>query len=124
MRLVRTTCIAALALAAAALGLCATTQPALAQGSYPNKPITLVVPYPAGGLSDVIARSLNTLLANNTDGWVLQDAVAINTRGQIVARGTSASGSGYALLTPATVPADPYATVPSAPASLAASQLT
>jgi uncharacterized membrane protein len=67
---------------------------------------------------------LNTLLANNTAGWVVQDAVAINTSGQIVVRATSASGgSGYALLTPTTAPLDPYATLPSAPASLAASQV-
>jgi hypothetical protein len=63
---------------------------------------------------------LNTLLANNTAGWVMEDAVAINAGGQIVA----STGSGYVLLTPVTAPADPYATVPSAPASLAASQLT
>lgn len=67
---------------------------------------------------------LNTLLANNTAGWVLEDAVAINAGGQIVARGASASGSGYVLLTPVSAPSDPYATVPSAPASLAASQVT
>jgi hypothetical protein len=67
---------------------------------------------------------LNTLLANNTAGWVLEEALAINAGGQIVARGSSANGSGYALLTPVTAPADPYATVPAAPASLAASQVT
>lgn len=67
---------------------------------------------------------LNTLLAQNTDGWVLNEAVAINAGGQIVARGASATGSGYALLTPVTAPFDPYATVPSAPAALAASQVT
>jgi hypothetical protein len=67
---------------------------------------------------------LNTLLTNNTAGWVVQDAVAINTSGQIVVRATSTSGSGYALLTPTTAPVDPYATLPSAPASLAASQVT
>jgi hypothetical protein len=66
---------------------------------------------------------LNTLLANNSAGWVLQDAVAINAGGQIVARGTSVDGSGYALLSPVSAPADPYATAPSAPASLAASQV-
>lgn len=66
---------------------------------------------------------LNGLLANNTAGWVLQDAVAINAGGQIVARGVSPSGSGYALLTPVSPPADPYVTLPSAPASLALSQV-
>ena len=68
---------------------------------------------------------LNTLLANNTGGWLLQEAVAINTSGQIVARGYSGGGgSGYVLLTPVSAPANPYATLPSAPASLAAYGLT
>lgn len=30
---------------------------------FPSKPVALMVPYPAGGVSDVIARSLNTVLA-------------------------------------------------------------
>jgi hypothetical protein len=64
---------------------------------------------------------VNALLANNTAGWVMQDAVAINASGQIIA---TTSSDGYALLTPVTTPVDPYATVPSAPASLATSQLT
>jgi tripartite-type tricarboxylate transporter receptor subunit TctC len=33
--------------------------------SYPSKPITLMVPYPAGGLSDVIARTVNNTLSKN-----------------------------------------------------------
>ncbi len=33
--------------------------------TYPSKPVTLMVPYPAGGLSDVIARTVNTTLAKN-----------------------------------------------------------
>jgi tripartite-type tricarboxylate transporter receptor subunit TctC len=37
---------------------------AIAQ-TYPSKPVTLMVPYPAGGLSDVIARTVNTTLAKN-----------------------------------------------------------
>lgn len=64
--------------------------------------------------------NLNTLLSGNTAGWVLQEALAINASGQIVARGSSASGSGYVLLTPVQAPTDPYAVVPSAPASLMA----
>lgn len=35
---------------------------ALAQ-SFPSKPVTLMVPYPAGGLSDVLARMVNVPLA-------------------------------------------------------------
>lgn len=31
--------------------------------TYPNKPVTLMVPYPPGGLSDVIARKVNQALA-------------------------------------------------------------
>jgi len=34
---------------------------ALAQ-TFPTKPVTLLVPYPAGGLSDVIARTVNSAL--------------------------------------------------------------
>ena len=37
----------------ALLGLCVLAR---AQGEYPRRPITLVVPYAAGGPSDVIAR--------------------------------------------------------------------
>jgi len=34
-----------------------------AQNAFPAKPVTLMVPYPAGGLSDVIARTVNNTLA-------------------------------------------------------------
>ncbi len=49
--------------AALCLSLCAITG-ADAQG-FPTKPVTLMVPYPAGGVSDVIARTLNTTLAKH-----------------------------------------------------------
>lgn len=62
---------------------------------------------------------LNNLLSNNTDGWILTEALAINTAGQIVARGYSPSGSGYVLVTPTQAPTDPYATAPAAPTALA-----
>jgi tripartite-type tricarboxylate transporter receptor subunit TctC len=83
------------ALAAAALwaGLAA------AQGAYPNKPVTLVVPNPPGGLVDTSARILGDTL-----GKVLGQPVVIDNRpggsGNVaysfVAR---APADGYALLT-------------------------
>ena len=33
--------------------------------TYPSKPVSLMVPYPAGGLSDVIARTVNNTLSKN-----------------------------------------------------------
>mgnify|MGYP006288437771 FL=1 len=37
--------------------------PALAQGTFPSKPIRIVVPYPAGGQTDGIARSFGEVLS-------------------------------------------------------------
>jgi len=48
--------------ASALLAGVAITGSALAQ-SFPTKPVTLMVPYPAGGLADAIARAVNTSLA-------------------------------------------------------------
>ena len=45
---------------------------ALAQ-TYPSKPVTLLVPYPAGGVSDVIARTVNTALGKNLGQPVIVD---------------------------------------------------
>ena len=37
----------------------------VAAQTYPSKPVTLMVPYPAVGLSDVIARTVNNTLSKN-----------------------------------------------------------
>lgn len=37
----------------------------LAQAGWPSKPIRIVVPYPPGGSSDIIARSISTLLGES-----------------------------------------------------------
>ena len=36
---------------------------AVSAQTYPSKAVTLLVPYPAGGLSDVIARTVNNTLS-------------------------------------------------------------
>jgi tripartite-type tricarboxylate transporter receptor subunit TctC len=41
--------------------------------NYPSKPVTLLVPYPAGGLSDVIARTVNNTLSKNLGQPVIVD---------------------------------------------------
>jgi tripartite-type tricarboxylate transporter receptor subunit TctC len=39
--------------------------PAFAADAYPSKPVSIMVPYPAGGLSDIIARTVNNALSKN-----------------------------------------------------------
>jgi tripartite-type tricarboxylate transporter receptor subunit TctC len=39
--------------------------------NFPSKPVTLMVPYPAGGVSDVIARTLNNTLSKHLGQPVL-----------------------------------------------------
>ena len=48
--------LAALAATAATVALPFMASQAAAQVAYPNKPVTVVVSYPAGGDSDVLAR--------------------------------------------------------------------
>ena len=68
--------IRALALVALAAGFALpTTQPADAQG-YPNRPIRVVVPFPAGGPTDTMARIVSDRL-----GQVLGQSIVIENRG-------------------------------------------
>jgi tripartite-type tricarboxylate transporter receptor subunit TctC len=64
-------------LAAGAVAFAAVPQLAFAQAAYPSKPITIVVPYAAGGPTDSIARILaermrvslgQTVIVENTTG--------------------------------------------------------
>jgi tripartite-type tricarboxylate transporter receptor subunit TctC len=57
---------AALLASIAVTAVCGTSQSAAAADAYPSRRITLVIPYPAGGATDVLGR----LLANKlTEAW-------------------------------------------------------
>ena len=45
----------------------------LAQDKYPSKPITIVVPYPAGGSNDVFARMVGRVLGDALKATVVID---------------------------------------------------
>jgi tripartite-type tricarboxylate transporter receptor subunit TctC len=57
-------------------GYCAAAQPAASPDRYPTKPIRLIVPYPPGGPTDLIARAVNEPLAQR-----LGQQVVIDNRG-------------------------------------------
>jgi tripartite-type tricarboxylate transporter receptor subunit TctC len=68
---------------------------ALAQGKYPDRPITLIVPQPAGGDADAFCRSLQTKMQQ-----VLGQPVVIDNRGGAAgnigtALGAKAQPDGY-----------------------------
>ena len=62
-----------LALCISGLTAAAACWPALAQTAWPAKPIRIVVAYPAGGVSDVVARALGDKLAAQLNTPVVVD---------------------------------------------------
>lgn len=61
---------------AAAFGLAAALRPAQAQPGWPNRPITLVVPWPSGNPTDAIARRLQPLLNKALGQTTIVDNIA------------------------------------------------
>lgn len=68
---------------------------ALAADPYPNKPVNLMVPYPAGGLSDVLARMVNQPLSKQLRQPVIVENLG-GASGAIAAQKVlAAPGDGY-----------------------------
>jgi tripartite-type tricarboxylate transporter receptor subunit TctC len=68
---------------------------ALAQDSYPSKPITMVVPFPPGGVADIVGRPL----ASQMEKTLKQPIVVVNRTG---------AGGAVGMASVAKAPADGY----------------
>jgi tripartite-type tricarboxylate transporter receptor subunit TctC len=82
---------------AAALAM-AVAGPALAQAPYPAKPVTMVVPFPPGGLADIVARPVAEAMSRD-----LGQAVVIENKtgaggGIGMAHASKAAPDGYTVL--------------------------
>ncbi len=74
------------------------SHPALAQDKYPDKPITLVVPFAAGGPSDAIARLVGQSMSTTLGQQIIIENIA-GAGGTVAAgRVAKAPGDGYTLL--------------------------
>ena len=86
------------AMAVAGLACLAAAPGALAQGAYPTKPITLVVPYPPGGANDMLGRLVGQKLGEALG----QQVIVENKPGAGTLIGTTAvakaAPDGYTLL--------------------------
>ena len=90
--------VAAISTAMAALMTAAVAVPAAAQSNYPNRPVSLIVPYAAGGVADVGMRILGDKLSGRLNQqFVIEDRPGA---GGIVAAqaGAAAAPDGYTLL--------------------------
>ncbi len=81
---------------AAALGLAATG--AQAQGNYPTRPITMIVPFAAGGPTDVIARIVGDHMSRTLGQQVVVENVAGAGGTTGITRASQAQPDGYTIM--------------------------
>lgn len=65
--------------------------------NYPSKPVSLMVPYPAGGVSDVIARSLNNVLAKHLGQPVIVENLGGASGGIAAQKALNSPADGYVI---------------------------
>jgi tripartite-type tricarboxylate transporter receptor subunit TctC len=81
-----------------AAGLVTAAGLAVAQGAYPNKPVTMIVPFPPGGLADIVGRPVAEAMARE-----LGQPVVIENKGGAgggigMAQAAKAAPDGYTVL--------------------------
>src|ERR1041384_1242949 len=77
--------------------ICPLAAPALAQ-SYPNKPITLICPYPPGGATDAISRIIQDSMSQSLGQQIVIENIG-GAGGMIAAaRAARAAPDGYTVL--------------------------
>lgn len=82
-------------LAAAALALALMTGTAAAQGKFPERPITMIVPFAAGGPTDVIARIVGDHMSKTLGQQVVVENVAGAGGTTGITRAVTAAPDGY-----------------------------
>lgn len=87
--------IASISALAAALSVSA---PALAQDSYPSKPITMIVPFAAGGSSDVIARLVGDEMGRALGQRIVMENMGGAGGATALTRASRAEPDGYTIV--------------------------
>jgi tripartite-type tricarboxylate transporter receptor subunit TctC len=82
---------------AAALAM-AVAGPALAQAPYPAKPVTMVVPFPPGGLADIVARPVAEAMSRDLGQPVVIENKTGAGGGIGMAHASKAAPDGYTVL--------------------------
>ncbi|MCY0855169.1 tripartite tricarboxylate transporter substrate binding protein [Cupriavidus sp. D39] len=98
-----------------AIALAATVPCAWAQGGYPNKPIRIIVPWPAGGGVDSVTRTVAEKLSISLGQQVLVDNRPGATGNIGAGMGAKAAPDGYTLLVasaPMTINPSLYSNLP------------
>ena len=92
------TAVLAASLAAVGLGASLAAGPAAAQAAWPGKPITMIVPFPPGGLADIVARPVAEAMSRELGQPVVIENKAGAGGGIGMAQAARAPADGYTVL--------------------------
>ena len=81
-----------------AAGLVTAAGLAVAQGAYPNKPVTMIVPFPPGGLADIVGRPVAEAMARELGQPVVIENKVGAGGGIGMAQAAKAAPDGYTVL--------------------------